>query len=190
MAAFLAAEGSVDREGGFRAFGGGHDDEQQVLLLGAAAQSLDHLIGQVELDEGRALVVLSRALHHELAERNVARDGMAALAADAVIVDRQQRLAVPTTRLARAADLVRQLLEARDARELTRLKVGDILPIDLPKTVPVCVEQVPVFTGEFGISNGNNAVKIIAKHPPGSRLAPVAPTLTALQPAAYQEATP
>ncbi len=75
-------------------------------------------------------------------------------------------------------------------RDLTRLKVGDILPIELPKTVPLCVEQVPVFTGEFGISNGNNAVKIIAKHPPGSRLAPAAPTLTALQPAAYQEATP
>ncbi|MET0288045.1 MAG: flagellar motor switch protein FliM [Pseudoxanthomonas sp.] len=52
-------------------------------------------------------------------------------------------------------------------RQLTHLKVGDVLPIDLPKEVPICVEDIPLFTGEFGISNGNNAVKITATHPPG-----------------------
>ncbi|MBD9437492.1 flagellar motor switch protein FliM [Pseudoxanthomonas sp. PXM03] len=75
-------------------------------------------------------------------------------------------------------------------RQLTRLKVGDILPIDLPKSVPVCVEQVPVFTGEFGISNGNNAVKITAKHPPGSHHKHTAPPRHALTPVAFQDATP
>nr|WP_298153367.1 flagellar motor switch protein FliM [uncultured Pseudoxanthomonas sp.] len=74
-------------------------------------------------------------------------------------------------------------------RQLTGLKVGDILPIDLPKVVPVCVEQVPVFTGEFGISNGVNAVKITAKHPPGGHHAAAAPR-HALTPVAFQEATP
>ena len=73
-------------------------------------------------------------------------------------------------------------------RQLTGLKVGDILPIDLPKVVPVCVEQVPVFTGEFGISNGLNAVKITAKHPPGGHHAAAAPR-HALTPVAFQEAT-
>ncbi|MBO9883791.1 flagellar motor switch protein FliM [Xanthomonas sp. D-109] len=53
-------------------------------------------------------------------------------------------------------------------RELTRLKIGDVLPIDLPKQVPLCVENIPVFTGEFGISHGQNAVKITATHPPGA----------------------
>ncbi|WP_295969509.1 flagellar motor switch protein FliM [uncultured Xanthomonas sp.] len=53
-------------------------------------------------------------------------------------------------------------------RELTRLKIGDVLPIDLPKQVPLCVENIPVFTGEFGISHGQNAVKITAPHPPGA----------------------
>ncbi|MBB5876426.1 MULTISPECIES: flagellar motor switch protein FliM [Xanthomonas] len=53
-------------------------------------------------------------------------------------------------------------------RELTRLKIGDVLPIDLPKQVPLCVENIPVFTGEFGISRGQNAVKITATHPPGA----------------------
>ena len=75
-------------------------------------------------------------------------------------------------------------------RQLTRLKVGDILPIDLPKSVPVCVEQVPVFTGEFGISNGTNAVKITAKHPPGSHHKHTAPPRHALTPVAFQDATP
>jgi flagellar motor switch protein FliM len=74
-------------------------------------------------------------------------------------------------------------------RQLTRLKVGDILPIDLPKSVPVCVEQVPVFTGEFGISNGNNAVKITAKHPPNSHHKHAAPPRHALTPVAFQDAT-
>jgi flagellar motor switch protein FliM len=53
-------------------------------------------------------------------------------------------------------------------RELTRLKIGDVLPIDLPKQVPLCVENIPVFTGEFGISRGQNAVKIISNQPPGA----------------------
>ena len=75
-------------------------------------------------------------------------------------------------------------------RELTRLKVGDILPIDVPKSVPVCVEQVPVFTGEFGISNGQNAVKITAHHPPGGRHQQTANARPTLAPVAFQDATP
>jgi flagellar motor switch protein FliM len=55
-----------------------------------------------------------------------------------------------------------------DLRELTRLKVGDILPIELPPSVPVCVEDIPVFTGEFGVANGRNAVKITQTRPPGA----------------------
>ncbi|KAG1087697.1 hypothetical protein G6F40_013663 [Rhizopus arrhizus] len=54
-------------------------------------------------------------------------------------------------------------------RDLTRLKVGDVLPIELNPQVPLCVENIPVFTGEFGIANGMNAVKITATHPPGTR---------------------
>ncbi|KAF1688336.1 flagellar motor switch protein FliM, partial [Pseudoxanthomonas taiwanensis] len=54
-----------------------------------------------------------------------------------------------------------------DLRQLTRLKVGDILPIDLPEVVPVCVEDIPVFTGQFGVANGRNAVKLLQPRPPG-----------------------
>lgn len=54
-----------------------------------------------------------------------------------------------------------------DLRQLTRLKVGDILPIDLPAEVPVCVENIPVFTGRFGTADGCNVVKITETRPPG-----------------------
>ena len=55
-----------------------------------------------------------------------------------------------------------------DLRELTRLKVGDILPIELPPQIPVCVENIPVFTGQFGLAGGRNAVKITQTRPPGA----------------------
>lgn len=45
-------------------------------------------------------------------------------------------------------------------RELCRLKVGDVIPIDLPRTVTLQVEQVPLFAGVFGTHNGRNAIKI------------------------------
>jgi len=53
-------------------------------------------------------------------------------------------------------------------RQLTGLKVGDVLPIELPAQVPLCVENIPLFTGEFGIANGKNAIKITAAQPPGT----------------------
>ncbi|MCK9193432.1 MAG: flagellar motor switch protein FliM [Nevskia sp.] len=45
-------------------------------------------------------------------------------------------------------------------RELLQLKPGDILPIKLPQTVDLCVEDMPVFRGSFGTSQGKNAVQI------------------------------
>src|SRR5690606_20525255 len=62
-----------------------------------------------------------------------------------------------------------------DLRMLTRLKVGDILPIELPTEVPVCVENIPVFTGQFGLANGRNAVKITEVQPPGAQKQPRQP---------------
>lgn len=44
--------------------------------------------------------------------------------------------------------------------DLMKLKAGDIIPFKMPKTIPIRVENVQVFDGEFGISNGQRAVKI------------------------------
>ncbi len=45
-------------------------------------------------------------------------------------------------------------------RELNQLKPGDIIPMDIPKTVTLCVEDIPIMRGGFGISNGKNAIKV------------------------------
>ncbi len=61
-------------------------------------------------------------------------------------------------------------------RELSKLKVGDVIPIDLKPAIPVHVEHLPLFTGEFGVHNGKNAVKITEVHATRSPQNPV-PTL-------------
>ncbi|WP_374249600.1 flagellar motor switch protein FliM [Thermomonas sp.] len=58
-------------------------------------------------------------------------------------------------------------------RELSRLKVGDVIPLELRPTVPMQVEHLPLFTGEFGIHNGRNAVKITAINSPRTHQDPV-----------------
>ncbi len=55
--------------------------------------------------------------------------------------------------------------------QLSKLKIGDILPIDVPNEIPLMVEKVPLFAGKFGLSNGQNAIKITSvKHPPTKSL--------------------
>jgi flagellar motor switch protein FliM len=49
-------------------------------------------------------------------------------------------------------------------RELCRLRVGDVIPIELPRTAMLKVEQMPLFSGEFGTHNGRNAIKVNAVH--------------------------
>jgi flagellar motor switch protein FliM len=48
-------------------------------------------------------------------------------------------------------------------REVLHLKKGDVIPIDMPKTVLLKVEGVPVFTGKACASEGYHAVQIIDK---------------------------
>ena len=45
-------------------------------------------------------------------------------------------------------------------RALMNLKPGDVIPIDMPRAVDVCVERVPLFRGEFGVVNGHRAIKV------------------------------
>jgi flagellar motor switch protein FliM len=45
-------------------------------------------------------------------------------------------------------------------RELMSLKPGDVLPINLPKNIDLCVDGLPLFRGSFGLNNGHNAVRI------------------------------
>lgn len=45
-------------------------------------------------------------------------------------------------------------------RELMQLKPGDVIPIELPETVTLRAEDIPIFRGTFGVSKGYNAIKI------------------------------
>jgi len=56
-----------------------------------------------------------------------------------------------TTLLGRAKLTMRQLME---------MKVGDVLPCDFTGRATVLAEDVPLFKGTFGISNGQQAVQI------------------------------
>ncbi len=47
--------------------------------------------------------------------------------------------------------------------ELVKLRVGDILPLELPETVELSAGSVPLFKGTFGVSNGHNAIRIVER---------------------------
>lgn len=50
-------------------------------------------------------------------------------------------------------------------KDLLGLKTGDIIPIDMPKTLSLLAEGVPVLTGKLCISEGHCALQIIEKIP-------------------------
>ncbi|MCW8891163.1 MAG: flagellar motor switch protein FliM [Sedimenticola sp.] len=45
-------------------------------------------------------------------------------------------------------------------KELSKLKKGDVIPVDIPQIVEVSAADVPVFSGRIGVSDGNYAIKI------------------------------
>jgi len=45
-------------------------------------------------------------------------------------------------------------------RQLVNLKAGDVLPINMPKVLDLCVEKLPLFRGTLGVSNGRQALQI------------------------------
>lgn len=47
--------------------------------------------------------------------------------------------------------------------ELVKLRIGDILPLELPETVELNAGSVPLFKGTFGVSNGRNAIRIVER---------------------------
>lgn len=45
-------------------------------------------------------------------------------------------------------------------QEISRLKPGDIIPIEPPETVTALVEDIPFMRGVLGNSDGHHAIKI------------------------------
>ncbi|MEO6800609.1 MAG: flagellar motor switch protein FliM [Rhodanobacter sp.] len=61
-------------------------------------------------------------------------------------------------------DVSSMLLETRlSLGEFLHLRPGDVIPVQLPEMAVVYAEDVPVFRGRFGQSNGRNAVRFHAQ---------------------------
>ncbi|MGD7034498.1 flagellar motor switch protein FliM [Methylotuvimicrobium buryatense] len=48
-------------------------------------------------------------------------------------------------------------------KDVMQLKKGDVIPVDMPDTVRLRAQTVPVFEGKIGLSDGNYAIKIVKK---------------------------
>lgn len=48
-------------------------------------------------------------------------------------------------------------------KDVMHLKKGDVIPVDMPDTVRLRAQTVPVFEGKIGLSDGNYAIKIVKK---------------------------
>ncbi len=46
-------------------------------------------------------------------------------------------------------------------RDVLGMKEGDVIPVEIPDLVTLCAEEIPVFRGEFGISSGAHAIKVV-----------------------------
>ncbi len=59
-------------------------------------------------------------------------------------------------------ELTATLVETQlSLRELRDIRPGDVIPIELPDSILLRMEDIPMFKGRFGASQGNNAIKII-----------------------------
>lgn len=76
-------------------------------------------------------------------------------------VDDRWRIAIREEMKGAAVEMSSVLAETTiSMRDLLNLKAGDVIPIDLPEAVTLRAEDIPVFRGRFGVSQGNRAIKI------------------------------
>jgi len=76
-------------------------------------------------------------------------------------VDDRWRVAIREEMKSAPIEMSSVLAEANiTVRDLMNMKAGDVIPIDFPETVTLRAEDVPVFRGRFGVSQGNRAVKL------------------------------
>lgn len=87
-----------------------------------------------------------------------------AIGDDSDDTDIQWKLALRNEIMGAAVSMNSLLAEKNiSIREILQLKKGDVIPIDMPKTVLLKVEGIPVFTGKACTSEGYYAVQIIDK---------------------------
>ena len=79
-------------------------------------------------------------------------------------VDERWRIAIKEEMKDAQVELSTQLTETTITfRELMEMQAGDVIPIDMPETIMLCSEDIPLFRGRLGSANGNKAIKILDK---------------------------
>jgi flagellar motor switch protein FliM len=79
-------------------------------------------------------------------------------------IDAQWKLALRNEIMGAEVNMNSLLVEKNlSIRDVLNLKKGDVIPVDMPKTVLLKVQGVPVFTGKACTSEGYYAVQIIDK---------------------------
>ncbi len=92
--------------------------------------------------------------------------------------DDRWRLAIREEMKQAELEISSMLTEATvSMRELMNMKAGDVIPVEMPETVLLRAEDIPVFRGQFGVSNGNLSIKIteLMNQNAGQNTMPVVP---------------
>jgi len=92
------------------------------------------------------------------------RDLLDAISGDSGDVDGSWQQALRNEVLRAELNLNSLLMEKNmSLRDVMRLKKGDVIPFDMPETVRLKAEGIPVFAAKVGISDGNYALQIVEK---------------------------
>lgn len=60
-------------------------------------------------------------------------------------------------------DVIATLVETEiSIRDLLQMRTGDVIPVDMPSSITLTTEGVPLYRGDFGVHKGNNAFKVTA----------------------------
>jgi flagellar motor switch protein FliM len=79
-------------------------------------------------------------------------------------VDDRWRLSLRDEIFEAKVEIRSQLAEIEiNLSEVNKLKIGDIIPFDMPDRIVLEAEEIPMFRGELGVSRGNAAIKVIER---------------------------
>lgn len=101
------------------------------------------------------------------------REMLERIQTDRVDMDERWMASLRSELMQAEVEMASTLLQTRvTMRQLKNMKVGDVIPVDLPDTVIAQIDEIPVLRGVFGRSSGKNAIKVTERigSSPGKQL--------------------
>lgn len=88
----------------------------------------------------------------------------AGVQSDVSEIDERWRMSLRDEIFESKVEIKSQLAEIEiNLADVNKLKVGDIIPFDMPDRVVLDAEDIPLFRGELGVSRGNAAIKVVER---------------------------